>query len=269
MRTPFVIAEFASSHHGDLDRMLRGVAAAHDADADAFKTWWTSSAERTCERMHAPENLAINRLGQWPQGWLPIIRDACKARGLEFLCTVDLPEDISVVAPFVDRFKIASWGAGDREFIDAHRKYDKPLVISTGLDGSQYVGIPADYLHCVSAYPTPILDANLSVLWNREDLDGNAYYTGFSDHTRKVMMGALAVAAGAKILEVHFCLSDTAQDNPDRCVSHEPLHLAEYVRLARLAAVAMGDGIKRVMESEKPYLRHRYEANLYPPPPIP
>jgi sialic acid synthase SpsE len=258
VRNPFVVAEFAGSHDGDLDKMLRGVHAAKQADADAFKTWWTSSAERTCARMNAPDMLETYRLGEFPMGWLYEIRKACTAHGLEFICTVDLPEDIPVIAPYVDRFKVASWGAKDKAFIEAHAKHGKPLIISTGLDGGQYVGVHAAFLHCVSAYPTPLEDVNLAVLWDRDQYEDTAAYQGFSDHTKKVMMGALAVAAGARILEVHFCLPETSKDNADRCVSHEPDALREYIALARKAAIAMGDGVKRVMPSEEKFVRFRY-----------
>jgi sialic acid synthase SpsE len=103
----------------------------------------------------------------------------------------------------------------------------------------------------VSAYPTPIEDANLAAI-RACNLDG------FSDHTRHILTGALAVAAGARILEVHFCLPDTRDDNPDRVVSHEPEALAEYVRLTRLAAVALGDGVKKIQPSERENARFRY-----------
>ena len=76
----------------------------------------------------------------------------------------------------------------------------------------------------------------------------------------EVMTGALAVAAGARMLEVHFCLSETSRDNSDRRVSHEPNELGAYIWLARLAARAMGDGRKRVMPSEEANVRYRYTA---------
>jgi sialic acid synthase SpsE len=240
--------------------MLRGVATAQAAGADAFKTWWTSSAERTCDRMSAPEMLPAYRLGQFPAAWLRHIREACHARGLDFLCTVDLESDIPVIAPHVDRFKVASWGAHDAEFLAAFHPYHKPLIISTGVTSDAhwaYLRKPIQWsagvawLHCVSAYPTPLEDVNLGAITRYR-------FDGFSDHTRRVEMGALAVAAGARILEVHFCLPETSERNPDRCVSHEPADLAEYIAQARTAALIVGDGVKRVMKSEAPNERFRY-----------
>ena len=262
--TPFVIAEFASCHDGELDRMLLGVEAAKQAGADAFKTAWCSSAERVAERMHAgPENLPALRVVQWPRAWLPSIRHECQARGLEFLCTVDAPEDIAVVAPYVDRFKIASWGATDWAFIEAHAKHGKPLMVSLGtLTNDEVIAVynraphGTTLMHCVSAYPTPLADVNLAYLGATRMF--HPAILGFSDHTAHVLTGALAVAAGACVLEVHFCLRDTSPTNPDRVVSHEPAALAEYIRFARLAATMLGDGIKKVQPSEEANVKFRY-----------
>ena len=253
--TPFVIAEMASTHDGVLEHMLAGVEVAKVAGADAFKTAWCSSAERVAERMHAgPENLPALKPVQWPRAWLPSIQYACQERGLEFLCTVDCPEDIAVVAPYVDRFKVASWGATDEAFQRRHFEVDpkKPMVLSTGLGARAYsIGwAPFWVLHCVSAYPTPPWEAHLGVIRHG--------YDGFSDHTAHVLTGALAVAAGARVLEVHFCLPDTSKTNPDRVVSHEPQALADYIRFARLAAVMLGEGVKTIQPSEEANVRFRY-----------
>ena len=164
-----------------------------------------------------------------------------------------------MIAPHVDRFKVASWGATDHLFLDAHCRYRKPLVISTGVDDAshaRYLRNPGGFhsawlLHCVSAYPAPLDELNLAAI-REVPLDG------LSDHSRRIMTGAFAVCAGARILEVHFCLPETAADHPDRCVSHEPDALKEYVRLARMAGHAMGDGVKRIMPSERENVRHRY-----------
>ena len=73
MRTPFVIAEMSGTHEGIFDRMLEGIAAAKAADADAFKTWWCSSAERAAARVHAPELVEAYRVGEFPASWLPLL----------------------------------------------------------------------------------------------------------------------------------------------------------------------------------------------------
>ena len=258
-RVPFVIAEQSGTHEGVLDRMLDGIAVAKACDADAWKTWWCSSAAKAAARVHAPELVESYRAGEFPPSWLAVLRDATTRAGLELLVTVDCPEDIEVVAPYVDRFKIASWGATDRDFFYAHAKHGKPIIISTGtcsmLEADNIGALdyepPVWRLHCVSAYPAPLAECNLLAIRHR-------LLDGFSDHTANVVTGSLAVAAGARVLEVHFRHDETSPTHPDYPVSLSPSQLEEYVYWARLAAVAMGDGVKRVMPSERENVRYRY-----------
>jgi sialic acid synthase SpsE len=261
---PFIIAEAGSSGGGKLDAMYECIRVAHRAGADAVKFQWMSSPDRVAARMSAPEARDTYAKYQWPADWLPKLSEYAHVKELEFLVTVDLPEDLPVVAPFVDRFKYASWAATDHDFLAASRWYDKRKIVSTGLcDLAEVEALavhlcPGDaVLHCVSAYPTPFEEANLLAirgLWTLDD----TIEIGYSDHTANPLTGALAVAAGAKVLEVHFRLDDTPPDNPDYMVSHTPAGLRSYIWLARRAAEAMGDGVKKVQPSEAKNVKHRY-----------
>jgi sialic acid synthase SpsE len=94
-------------------------------------------------------------------------------------------------------------------------------------------------LHCVSSYPTPIEQANLRAivsLRRRYRLP-----VGYSDHTTTTFTGALALAAGAWVIEKHFTL-DRRQAGPDHAMSLEPPALTEYVMGIRRAEAAMGTG---------------------------
>ena len=117
-------------------------------------------------------------------------------------------------------------------------------------------------VHAVSGYPTPMQECNLAVLrvarWGDGVTQTVPLYDGFSDHTRNTITGPIAVAAGARVLEVHFTLTETNPKNPDRVVSLMPWELQAYIGGARLAYQALGDGIKRVMPSEAQNVRHRY-----------
>lgn len=260
--TPYVIAEMGICHHGSLDRALAMVEIAWRAGASAVKTQYWSSTEKLRQRMHSggvgPTNDYLNEL-RTREAWLPILSDAVKVHRMEFMCTVDLFEDIPIVAQYVDRFKIASWGATDQAFIRAHQKFGKGVVLSLGtLSASEmmqarlYAIRPLDWLlHCVSAYPAQLSELNLKVI-QTEFLDG------FSDHTGKSITGALAVMAGAKVLEVHYRAEDTPADNPDYAHSLNPEDLRVYIGLAKTAYRALGDGIKRCTPGERVYLRHRY-----------
>lgn len=255
MRT-FVIAEAASTHDGDYDQALRLIDLASIIGADAVKFQWVSKAERLCERRRAPEYLDAYRLIEFPHDWLKGLAGYCQVRGIEFMCTVYLPEDIGVVAPYVSRFKVASFESQDEAFVGRMAEYPKHgLILSLGMNGRPVLwsGPGVKYLHCVSAYPTPLAEINLGVLraWP---------YSGLSDHTKHPWTGGLAVAAGAQIMEFHMRLHETNPCNADYQVSRDPDEAREYVANIRTAELMLGSGAKQVQPSEEPMLKYRVLA---------
>ena len=255
----FLVAEAGSSHDGSPLLALRLIEVAKGAGADAVKFQFYSDPERLVARRRLGEEaLAIYRRYQLPAAWLPTLADYARRQGLEFMCSAFLPEDIPVVAPFVDRFKVASLESQDMGFIEAHVPYGKPLIISTGCADQAALGrlqalraaAPAgqiSLLHCIAAYPVPYEDLNLAVI-AQEHLDG------FSDHTGDTLTGALAVMAWARIVEVHFKLLETSPDNPD--YPHSIYALGDYVDLVRRVEVALGSGVRTPPRSEGPLLAH-------------
>ena len=260
----FVIAEAAGCHDGDFRKALRLVDVAADVDADAVKFQWVSSPERLAARRRASEYLAAYHILAFSPSWHEDLAWRCAAAGIEYMCTVYLQEDIAVIAPHVQRFKVSSFEAEDVDFVATHFAYwPKPILVSTGMQGETLGRLfgrvaarqrapVADvrYLHCVSAYPAPLEELCLAVI-RRHGLHG------LSDHTRHPWTGALAVAAGAEIIEFHVRLDDTLPTNADYQVSRSPAEAREYVANVRLAERMLGDGVKRVMPCEEPMLRYR------------
>jgi N-acetylneuraminate synthase/N,N'-diacetyllegionaminate synthase len=131
------------------------------------------------------------------------------------------------------------------------------LLVSTGAatidEVRQTVGwlddwaVPFALLHCVSSYPTASGDANLGwIIQLREELNA---LVGFSDHTTEPISGALAVAAGAVIIEKHLTY-DRGAPGPDHAASFDPAQFTEYVRMIRQAESMRGVGPKRVLAIE-------------------
>jgi sialic acid synthase SpsE len=103
-------------------------------------------------------------------------------------------------------------------------------------------------LHCVSTYPAPPADANLRVL----DTLRLAFDcpVGYSDHTPGIAVAVAAVARGARVIEKHLTL-DTSLPGPDHAASLEPDEFRSMVAAIRQVEVALGDGVKRCMPSER------------------
>src|SRR3990167_8484032 len=262
----------AGCHDLEAGKAARLIQAAHDAKCNAVKTQWCSNVKRLADRrkIEAPD---YSRLA-FPASWHPTFADDCKQKGMEYICTIFLPEDIDLVPQFVDHLKIASLEAADLELVRACLDTVKPVIVSTGCMDEKELRLlreslsepihrkwsrtglaEIDWLHSVSSYPVPIGESNLSVL-NQMD-DSGLGLDGYSDQTGRVITGALAVAAGGRIIEVHMRLDDTVPTNPDFGHSLTPTQLKEYVDLVRLAEAEMGDGIKTVQPSEAGLRDHR------------
>lgn len=269
-----VIAEAGSCHEGSLDRALALVSLAASSGADVCKFQFWSSASRLAARRRAPDLSDVYQRLRVPVDWLPVLFRACGRLGLEFLLTAYLPEDIALIKPFVHRVKLASFESDDEGLLKACAAAGLPVIQSLGMRAQDFSAPDpriAASLHCVSAYPAPIDQLNLAVLrgwWvslvdNAPDVHPPGAF-GFSDHSDPSSedgqyVGALAVAAGAEMLEVHFRLDDTASTNPDFPHSRSPEQLRQYIRHVRLAERMLGDLEKRVQPSEQAMLKYRVE----------
>lgn len=228
-----------------------------ECGADAAKFQWTSDPAQMAERRHGKRE-EFDVLA-WPADWIPLLKAKCDEVGIEFMCTVFIPEDIATIAPFVKRFKVASAESGDAAFVNSHDAFLPKVTIVSYAFGSKVPGerIRQHALHCVCSYPTPIEQANLGRLHRGSN------FTGLSDHTTSVLTGALAVAAGATVIEKHVRLHDTPIGNDDFPHSLDATcdyrHTEDccancfraYVANIREAEKAMGDGRNEAMPCEK------------------
>lgn len=233
MDSVFIIAEcgscwrFFKAHPdsgkcGDeqLENAYRMIIAAKECGADAVKFQWTSDYKLMMARRGASlsEEEAYTFV-QYPREWLSLFKAKCDAVGIEFMCTVFLPQDVAVIAPLVKRFKVSAYEA---TYEDLYRAipFGNEVIVSRAKEVVPPSWIYSDYqinqLHCVSKYPTPLDEISLSrIRSNPRQLTITSGLVGLSDHTAHVLTGAVAVGAGARVIEFHCRLHDTPRDNPD------------------------------------------------------
>jgi N,N'-diacetyllegionaminate synthase len=262
MARTFVIAEAGTTHDGDIVQAYALIDAAAAAGADVCKFQFWSDADALADRRRVPEHYReIYRRYQMPAEWLRKLHHHAGDAGVELMVTTYLPQDVATVAPFVKRFKIASFEAEAIDLGYAHVPFlteDRTVIVSLGMDGNPNT-VPrglrgagysswymrARFLHCVSAYPSP---PEAMSLWLLRDEEWS--FAGLSDHSRHPWMGALAVAAGAEIIEAHLRLVKTDPGNPDYATAFTPSEFADYVAHIRFAERVIGDGKKRVQPCE-------------------
>lgn len=231
----FIVAEIGVNAQGNLSQARRLVQHAIKAGADACKFQMFKDRPEI-------EHL---RFGEWEMHQMA---DYCDRSGTEFMCTPFYPDAVAFLDPLVKRHKVASGFLTDRAMLDAVCATGKPVIVSTGMADWDTLRtlfqIPKQFslLHCVSSYPCPDDEANLSVLHS-------SLFEGYSDHTTGTLACVAAVALGAQIIEKHITFDKTAE-GPDHACSAEPEEFAEMARQIRRVERMLGDGVKRVMPSE-------------------
>lgn len=211
MRKVFVIAEAACTwrYGNELENAKRSIQAAKECGADAWKTQWTSDPKAMAARRGRPD-ADYSRLA-WDKAWHPLLREACFLAGIEYMCTTYLPQDVAVVAQHSSYLKVSAFESQDKELIQACIDTGEQIFIS--LNPGMYVPDRLDAhdnvkrLHCISDYPTDI--KNLSLL------EGLTWFEGFSDHSTSLISGAVAVGAGASVVEKHVRMLGTPKEDPD------------------------------------------------------
>jgi N-acetylneuraminate synthase len=260
-----IVAEIGSSHHGLMAWASELVAIAKHAGATAAKVQYFGDPEALAtQRGLGPEYAAAYRRFNMPLGWLPTLADQAHRHGLRFMVTAFQPADCArVLDAGADDLKISSFEADDPIIIDAavaalraSVRSDQRLIVSCGrgidphLIRAAVALVDARVLHCVSAYPVGIDELNLDRIRTEQ-------FDGYSDHSHPELsqVGAIAVALGAQLLEVHLRLDATPSDNPDFPHSRSPGQFARYVAAVRLAERMLGSGANRPMPCEAPFLR--------------
>ena len=106
-----------------------------------------------------------------------------------------------------------------------------------------------ELMHTVSTYPMKDEDANLNMIKTlREKFDCNV---GYSGHEVGLAVSYAAAALNITSLERHITL-DRAMYGSDQSASVEPAGFKQLVGAIRKIELAMGDGIKKIIEAEAP-----------------
>lgn len=266
--TTFIIAEVATTWLTGPDPLQLYADLANTCarlGLDAMKTQWVSDPARMAQRRTMPED-TYSYLA-WEREWFNEMAAECTLKGVEFMCTSYLPEDVAVIDPYVKRHKVASLEAESVDLIEAIQETDKPLFLSTGCWNEWELAPPPlqtmfdmrlTFMQCTAAYPCVPEALNLQVIRHWSDrLRRIGANVGFSDHSCDPRTGMLAVACGARYLEVHVRHDLTLPSNPDYSHSLTVAQLSQYVENVRFSEAALGDGVKKVEPCEEPLRAHR------------
>ncbi len=262
----FVIGEIGINHNGSLKLAKRLIEGAIFAGCDAVKF-----QKRTPELCVPREQWDIERDTPWgrmtyidykhriefgAQEFAEIDR-FCRERGILWFASCWDEPSVKFIEQFNPAlYKAASASLTDLPLLHAMQATGKPLMISTGMSEMAEIEAAVAALdtsslmmaHSTSAYPCPVDELNLRMVTTLKkrypDLP-----IGYSGHEVGLAPTWAAVAMGATFVERHITL-DRAMWGSDQAASVEIMGLHHLVRDIRDIQRAMGDGVKRVYESE-------------------
>ena len=183
-----------------------------------------------------------------------------KELGIEFFATAfdvrsaDFLEELGMPA-----YKIASGDVKSLPLLKHVAAFGKPMIVSTG--GALFEDVRRVYdtimpinsqlaiLQCTAGYPAAFEELDLRVIEQyRREFPGAV--VGFSGHDSGIAMSVAAYVLGARVVEKHFTLN-RAMKGTDHAFSLEPVGLRKLVRDLERTHEALGDGVKKIYESEK------------------
>jgi N-acetylneuraminate synthase len=164
-------------------------------------------------------------------------------------------------------YKVASASLTDDNLLRHIRATGKPVILSTGMSTLQQIDHAVEVLgkdelvilHATSTYPAQYEELNLRVI----PLLAQRYGVpvGYSGHETGIASSVAAVAIGACMVERHIT-TDRAIWGTDQAASLEFTGLTRLVRDIRLVETALGDGQKRLLDSEVPIMEKLRRVGL-------
>lgn len=274
----FVVAELGTNHGGSVDQARALIAAAAEAGADAVKLQKRDNRTLFTRELYDSPYVSEHAYGAtygehrealefgWPE--YQELQAYAESLGLVFFATAfDVPSADFLQALGVPCFKIASGDLTNLLLIRHVARLGKPVILSTG--GGTFEDVDAAWwaaeetapvsppdlvlLQCTASYPAVPEELNLRVIETyREEFPG--LVIGLSDHQDGISLAPVAYALGARIFEKHFTLSRSWKGS-DQAFSLEPEGLRRMVQALRATRAALGDGVKRVYDSEREPIR--------------
>lgn len=271
----YIVAEIGCNHNGDVKLAYQMVDKAKECGVDAvkFQTFNSSlliskyapKAEYQIRNTGSQESqLEMTKKLELSHNDYLNLREYALHLGLDVFSTAFDEESIDFLYSINQNvWKIPS---GEITNLPYLRKIanlnieNKKIILSTGMATLNEIqeainilenGTPSEIiiLHCNTEYPTEDADVNVSAI---NDLHESfpKYKIGFSDHSRGFVAPILAVTYDICFIEKHFTL-DCDMEGPDHKASIMPQDLKILCESVRRAEVLIGNGKKRVTESEK------------------
>lgn len=273
----YVIAELSANHAQNLDIAIQTVRAAAESGANAIKVQTFHAGSLTLPPEYP--GFGPREYGAWkgftswdlyskasmPYEWHKPIQEEAKRLNIDFFSTafdlegVDFLEELNV-----PKYKISSFEITDIPLIKKVAKTGKPIIVSTGLSNTEDIELCVNtiratsnseicLLKCTSEYPAPIDKMNLlGIPFLKEKFNTEV---GLSDHSKSLIIPAVAVGLGAKVIERHIILTSEI-DSVDNQFSTIPEDFKIMVEHIREAEKSMGQSFFSISSGDVKRRKH-------------
>ena len=268
----FITAEIGINHNGSIDiaKQLIDIAKLTGCDAVKFQ-------KRTISKVYSKEILDTPRESQWGTTTrdqklglefsmkdFKIIDNYCKKKKISwYLSCWDVDSQIEMRRFKTKYNKIASAMLLHKKLLETVAKEKKYTFISTGMSTMKQIEnavnifkhhkCPFELMHSHSAYPMNEKEANLKLIQTlQKKFKCNVGYSGHESGSYLICVAA--VMLGATSIERHITL-DRAMYGSDQAASLEPQGLFRLVKDIRTIDIILGDGKKKIWDSEKPAMK--------------
>ena len=270
MQKVYVIAEIGINHNGSENHARKLIDQAYKSGCHAVKF------QKRNPDLCVPENQKdLKRETPWgvmtylEYKWkiefsveqYQALREYTKSLGMDFIVSCWDEESVDDIENNVevDYHKVASALVTDISFLKKLAATGKPTILSTGMctpeqvDAAvQVLGSSLKYvLACTSTYPSSVDEVNLKYIQTLKDTYPNIK-AGFSNHHSGFVACLGATALGSECIEFHIT-DDRTQFGTDQASSIE--HSDELVRQINFMTRMLGDGVKKVYDSEIPIMK--------------
>ena len=261
----YIVGEIGINHNGNLHIAKRLVDVAFIAGCDAVKF-----QKRTPEKAVPPEFQSVMRETPWgiisyleyrrmvEFGFREYddINQYCKEKGIIWFASCWDEDSVDFIEQFSPPcYKIASASLTDIPLLEKVKSTGRPVILSTGMSTLDEIAASVEMLgtenlliaHSTRTYPCPPEELNLRMIETLRQRFNCP--VGYSGHEVGLQTTYAAVTLGAAFVERHITL-DRAMWGSDQAASVEPGGMIRLVRDIRVIEHALGDGQKRVYESE-------------------
>ncbi len=275
--TIVIIGEIGINHNGNVSICKELIDIAKGAGCDAVKF-----QKRDIEEVYTQEFLSSPRESPWGKtqrdqkaglefglAQYKEIDSYCKEKNINWFASAWDLNSQDFLKEFDCKYnKIASAMIVHKKLLKSVASEQKHTFISTGMSTFEQIQSAIDIfrrancsfelMHTVSTYPMNEKDANLNVINTlRDRFNCNV---GYSGHEVGLAISYAAAAIGITSLERHITL-DRSMYGSDQAASIEPAGLKQLVEAVRKIELAMGDGVKRILDEEVP-IAEKLRAHL-------